>query len=133
LTLSLVIMAIGSDMPAMVSAVFSASASRSAAGTTRETRPRALGLLGVHHAAGQAHLHGLGLADHAGEALRAAGARHDAELDLGLAEARRVGGDDDVAHHGELAAAAERKPATAAMIGFLRAATRSQDVMKSSR
>ena len=42
-----------------------------------------------------------------GQALRAAHARHDAEGDLGLAELRGVGGDDDVAHHGELAAAAE--------------------------
>ena len=41
------------------------------------------------------------------QALRAADARHDAERDLGLAEPRSVGGDDDVAHHGELAAAAE--------------------------
>ena len=33
---------------------------------------------------------------------------NDAEVDLGLAELRGVGGDDDVAHHRELAAAAER-------------------------
>ena len=71
----------------------------------------ALGLGGVHHAAGQRHVHGLGLADGARQALRAAGAGNDAELDLGLAEARVVGGDDEVAHHRQLAAAAERKSA----------------------
>ena len=69
----------------------------------------ALGLGGVHHAAGEDHVHRLGLADRAGEALRAADAGDDAELDLGLAEFGVVGGDDDVALHGELAAAAERE------------------------
>jgi hypothetical protein len=44
-----------------------------------------------------------------GEPLRAAVAGHDAELDLRLAELGVVGGDDQVALHGELAAAAERK------------------------
>src|SRR5581483_10038699 len=34
--------------------------------------------------------------------------RHDAERDLGLAEHGGVGGEDDVASHGKLAAAAER-------------------------
>ena len=42
-----------------------------------------------------------------GQPLGAAEARHDAEVDLGLAELRGVGGDDEVAHHRELAAAAE--------------------------
>ena len=70
---------------------------------------RALGLGGIHHPPGQAQIHRLGLADKARQALRPAGARHRAELDLGLAEARSVGGDDDVAHHRDLAAAAERK------------------------
>ena len=69
----------------------------------------ALGLGGVHHPPGQAQIHRLGLADKASQALGSAGARHRAELDLGLAEARGVGGDDDVAHHRDLAAAAERK------------------------
>ena len=69
----------------------------------------ALGFSGVHHAAGQAHVHRLGLADQAGQPLRAAGARHDAELDLRLAELGGVGGDDEVAHHGQFAAAAERE------------------------
>jgi hypothetical protein len=40
---------------------------------------------------------------------RAAGARHRAEVDLGLAEAGIFGGDDDVAHHRNLAPAAERE------------------------
>jgi hypothetical protein len=38
-------------------------------------------------------------------------ARDDAQLDLRLAELRVVGGDDEVAHHGQLATAAEREPA----------------------
>ncbi len=69
----------------------------------------ALGFGGVHHAAGQHHLHRLGLADEAGQALRAAGAGDDAELDLRLAELRRVGGEDEVAHHRQFAAAAQRE------------------------
>src|SRR5690606_26501743 len=48
--------------------------------------PDALGFLRAHVAAGEDHVHGLRLADLAHEALRAAGTRHDAELDLGLAE-----------------------------------------------
>jgi hypothetical protein len=47
---------------------------------------RALGFLGVHHPAGEAHFHRLGLADRAGQPLRAAHAGRHAELDLGLAE-----------------------------------------------
>ena len=70
---------------------------------------RALGFGGVHHPAGQAHLHRLGLADRAGQALRSAHAGRDAELDLGLAELRAVGGDDEVGHHRQLAAAAQRE------------------------
>ena len=53
----------------------------------------ALGLLGVHVAAGQDQVHRLGLADGAGQPLGAAHARQHAELDLGLAELRGVGGD----------------------------------------
>src|SRR5438445_134283 len=69
---------------------------------------RALRLLRVHHARGQAKVHRLRLAGEARQPLRAAEARHDAEVDLGLAEPGVVGGDDDVALHGELVAAAER-------------------------
>ena len=68
----------------------------------------AFGFGRIHHAAGQDQVHRLGLADRARQALRAADARNDAELDLGLAELRVVGRDDDVAQHGELAATAER-------------------------
>ena len=67
----------------------------------------ALRLLGVHHAAGQAEVHGLGLADEAGQALGPAGAGYGADGDLRLAELGAVGGDDHVAHHGDLAAAAQ--------------------------
>ena len=69
----------------------------------------ALGLGRVHHPAGQAEIHRLGLADRPGHALGAARAGDDAEVDLRLAEPRRVGGDDEVAHHRQLAAAAERE------------------------
>ncbi|KAJ8558709.1 hypothetical protein ON010_g8741 [Phytophthora cinnamomi] len=68
----------------------------------------ALGLLRVDHVAREDHLHGLGLAHGADQALRAAAAGDRAERDLGLAELGRVAGDDEVAEHGELAAAAQR-------------------------
>ena len=68
----------------------------------------ALGFRRIHHPPGEAEIHRLGFADRAGQALGAADAGNGAERDLGLAELRGVGGDDDVAHHGELAAAAER-------------------------
>ena len=109
MTASLAISADGSDMAAIVSATFIASFSNIGGGHHPRHQAGALGLGGVHHAAGQDHVHGLGLADRARQALRAAHARHDAELDLGLAELGGVGGDDDVAHHRQLAAAAERK------------------------
>ena len=56
---------------------------------------------------GQDHFHGLGLADRAGQALRAAGSGDRADIDLGLTEFGVIGGDDDVAHHRKLAAAAQ--------------------------
>src|SRR5258706_6550060 len=68
----------------------------------------ALGFLRVHGARRQAHVHRLCLADRPRQALRAARAGHDAEIDLGLAELRIVGGNDDVAHQRQLVAAAER-------------------------
>jgi hypothetical protein len=43
------------------------------------------------------------------EPLRASDAGNDTKLDLGLAELGVVGGDDQVALHGQLATAAERK------------------------
>ncbi len=60
------------------------------------------------HAAGQAPVHRLRLADGARQALRAAHARHRADRHLRLAELRRVRGDDQVAHHRQLAATAQR-------------------------
>ncbi len=64
-------------------------------------------LLGVDAPAGQDELHGALLADHACEALRAAAAGDDPERDLRLPELGGLGGDDHVAHQGQLAAAAE--------------------------
>ncbi len=98
----------GSDIAAMVSATLSASSIRIANGTTRATRPERSASVCVHHAAGQDHVHGLGLADRMRETLRATDARNDTELDLRLTELRIVGGDDDVAQHRQLAATAER-------------------------
>ena len=70
---------------------------------------RALGFLRVHHAAGEAEVHRLGLADGACEALRSADARNDAELDFGLAEFRIVRRNDQIALHRKLASAAKRE------------------------
>ncbi|MPL85440.1 hypothetical protein SDC9_31408 [bioreactor metagenome] len=71
-------------------------------------KARAFRLGRIHEAAGQMHVHRLRLADEAGQPLRAAHAGDDAEVDLGLAELGVLGGDDEIAHHRQLAAAAER-------------------------
>ena len=99
----------GSDIEAMVSAILIASSSRIGQRHDAGDEAGALGFLRVHHAAGQDQVHRFGLADRAGQPLRAADAGNDAELDFRLAELRVVGGDDEVALHGEFAAAAERK------------------------
>src|SRR5690554_1146477 len=64
---------------------------------------RLFGFLGVHLATGQAHFHGLGLADGAGQALGAADSGQYAQVDFRLAEAGVVGGIDEVADHRQLA------------------------------
>ena len=69
----------------------------------------AFGLGGVHHPRGQDHVHRLRLAHRAGQPLGATGAGQNAEIDLRLAELRGIGGEDEVAHHRQLAAAAQRK------------------------
>src|SRR5215213_3776975 len=66
-----------------------------------------VGVLRVDHVAREDQLHRLTLADESRQALGAAAAGDDAEVDLGLAEARRLAGDADVAGEGQLAAAAE--------------------------
>ena len=68
--------------------------------------------------AGQYVAHRFVLADRARQALGAAAAGNDADLDFRLAEFRRLAGDNDVAGHRELTAAAEREPLTAAITGF---------------
>src|ERR1700694_106545 len=60
-----------------------------------------------HRRARQHRLHGGVLSRRARPALRAAGARDDAEIDLRLSESRGVAGNDQVAHQRELAAAAQ--------------------------
>ena len=69
--------------------------------------PELVGLLGADRVADQVHLQGLVLADQPRQALRAAEAGDDPQLDLGLAEDRRLRGDPDVAGHRQLAAAAK--------------------------
>jgi hypothetical protein len=71
--------------------------------------PGALGLLCIDQTAGEHHVHGLALAHRARQPLRATGAGQDADLDLGLAKARVLGSDDEVAHHRQLAATTECK------------------------
>ena len=82
----------------------------------------ALGFLCVHHAAREDHVHGLGLAHGAGQALRAARVGDDAQLDFRLAEFGVVGGNDEVAHHRQLAAAAQREAADGGNHGLANAA-----------
>ena len=82
-------------MAAMIAAASIASSINRAAGTTRETRPERSASCNVHEPTGQAHVHRLGFANGAGQALRAPNRRHDAELDFRLAEFGILGGDDD--------------------------------------
>ena len=85
-------MAASGGIAAIAAAVFIASASRSAKGTTRATSPLRFRL-----------------ADGAGQALAAAHAGANAQLDLWLAEFRGVAGDDEIRHHRHFAAAPQRK------------------------
>ena len=67
----------------------------------------AFSLGGLHETAGQMHVHRLGLAHGAGQALGAAKARNDAKVDFGLAELGSIGSDDEIAHHRQFAATAQ--------------------------
>ena len=71
--------------------------------------PERLGLHGAHGVAAHDHLERLGHADEARQALRPAGSRQDAELDLGEPALRAAHGDAVVAAERELEAAAERR------------------------
>ena len=87
-------------------------------------QPCALGLGRIHHAARERHVHSFGLAHRARQPLRAARAGDDAQLDLGLAEFCVVGCNDEIAHHRQLAAAAEREAAHGCDHRFANAANR---------
>src|SRR5439155_16983604 len=63
--------------------------------------------LGEDRVADEVHLQGLGGANQPRQALGAAEAGNDAELDLGLPEKRRASRKPDIAGHRKLAAAAE--------------------------
>src|SRR5258708_1499590 len=69
----------------------------------------AMRLLGADRPAGKNELQRAALSDQARQALRAAGAGQQAELDFGLAELRRLRGDPEGAGERRLAAAAERE------------------------
>ena len=66
-------------------------------------------LVGPHLPAGEDQVLGSARADQAGQPLRAAAARDDAEQDLGLAEPGLLAGDAEVAGQRQLATAAERE------------------------
>ena len=81
--------------------------SRSPAGTTACTRPRALARSALESGAGEEQLARRGAADLADDERRDH-RRDEAESHLGQAEHGVVGGDDDVADRGQTDAAAER-------------------------
>ena len=72
-------------------------------------QPQGLGLGGVHQAAGEDHLLGRPLAHQAGQALGAAEAGDDPQVDLRLAQPGGVRGVDEIAGHGHLQAAPQGK------------------------
>lgn len=70
-------------------------------------KAHALGLFGTYHAPRAARFHRFGLSDQKCQALTTAHPEHNAELDFGLAKFRAIGGQDEIAHHGQFAAAAQ--------------------------
>ncbi len=94
---------------ASCSASFIVSASRSAAGTTRLTMPSSRARAGVDGGADQAQLQRGRAASQAQQALGAAEARDQAEVDLRLADLRGIGGHAQVAAHGQFQPAAQRE------------------------
>ena len=87
----------------------SAFDSTSSAGTTRSTRPIANASSARTCRPDQISSFARGGADEPGEALRASRAGDDPQQDLGLAEARRVGRDAEIACERELEPATERE------------------------
>ena len=81
--------------------------SSSWSGTHAVDQAELVGLLGADRVADEVHLQRLVLAHQPRQPLGAAEAGDDPELDLGLAEHGRLGGDAHVAGHRQLAAAAE--------------------------
>ncbi|MNV58565.1 hypothetical protein D3C71_1509510 [compost metagenome] len=78
----------------------------------------------VHHATGQGHVHRLGFAHCARQTLRTACAGDHAQFDFGLAEFGVFSGDDEIAHHGQLTATAQRKTADSGNDGLADGADR---------
>ena len=71
-------------------------------------QPTGFGLCRLHHSARQAQIHRFGFANRAGQALRAANAGNNAQINLRLTELGRIRGDDKIAHHGDFTAPAQR-------------------------
>ncbi len=71
-------------------------------------QPGPFRFFGIHEAARQVHIHGLGLTHQAGQSLCAANACDHTKVDLWLAKLRCLGTDDKVTHHRQLASTAQR-------------------------
>src|SRR6516225_6459162 len=103
----------GSDIDAMVAATLSASSSRFCSGTTRATRPARsaspASIMRPVRTRSKAKAMDLVLTGRMREPLRTADPGNNAELDFRLAKLGVVRGDDEIALHGKLAAAAKRK------------------------
>ena len=92
MTDSLTIIAIGRDIWAMRSRDLDSLGEELRGRHDAADEPCPLGFGGIHHAAGQAQIHRLRLADKAGKALRPADAGHRAERNLGLPKSGIFGG-----------------------------------------
>jgi hypothetical protein len=116
----------GSEKPAMVSAAPERLLQQLVGGHDARDQPGAFGFGGIHQAGSQAEVHRLGLAHGARQALRAAGAGQDAELDSGwpnFAVSAAMMMSQDIASSQPPPRA---KPATAAITGLRQVFTRSQ-------
>ena len=99
----------GAEEDAMVAAVFSASSTSSAAGTTRATSPaRSASAASIMRPVSDSSI-ALALPTARVSRCVPPAPGMNAELDLRLAELGGVGGENEIAHHRQLAAAAERE------------------------
>ena len=94
---------------AAISRARSIAAATTSPSTRRSASPQREGFVCLDHSPGQAEVERLTDADSTNKALRAAKARNDAELDLGLPERGLRTDDDEIARERELAAPTERE------------------------